>query len=113
MANSLKGKTVYVFHDNTGSQGQLVFSDNVSATYNVGGQSTSAKWGEKWMGNLCYLWVVFDNQTGIRIWGIQLTLDGEVIKGQGVSAMGNADPNDPGDSSFINDDLEINSSPRT
>ena len=46
MANSLKGKTVYVFHDNTGSQGQLVFSDNVSATYNVGGQSTSAKWGE-------------------------------------------------------------------
>ena len=112
MSNSLKGKKLYVLDG--GSQQILTFGNDTNGTVVVDMMSTNITCAESWNSNACYLWVVFDEQiqnSVIRIWGIKLTLDGNTISGNGMSALGNAMPQDLSNTTFINNDLTINSNP--
>ncbi len=104
--NTLKGTTWTVTHETSGSRGQLVLNGDTTGTYNNSPSSSPIVWAESWVGNYCYLWVVFKSSIDgnvIKIWGLQMTLQG----GAGMSAMGNATPADPANTSFMNDNLTI------
>ncbi|MBO6621218.1 MAG: hypothetical protein JJ892_02685 [Balneola sp.] len=116
MSNTLKNKTLYVFHENSGSQGVLTLSDSTKGTYKVGPSNSNVTWSEFWVGNKCALWVVINNQIEdniIRIWGFELNMNGDLIMGTGMSAFGNATPQDLSNTTYISDDLTIGSSPRS
>ncbi len=114
MDNTLKNKTLYVYNQTSGSQGVLTFGDDTSGTYKVGPSTNDITWAEKWAGDFCYLWVVWNQKiedSVILIWGIQLAMHGDTIMGTGMSANGNAYPQNLTDTSFQNDDLTISSNP--
>ncbi len=114
MSNSLKGKKLYVYIETPGSQQVITFGNDTKGTVEYGMMSTNITWAESWNGDSCYLWVVFDEQIQdsiIRIWGIELTSEGNTISGKGMSAFGNASPQDLSNTTFMNDNLKISSSP--
>jgi hypothetical protein len=106
--STLKNTKFTVSHLQSGSQGQLVLNGDTTGSYNVGPSQSNIVWSEVWYGNQCYLWVVFKNQIDdnvIRIWGAQLALNANTISGYGMAALGNANPQNPTDTSFQNDNL--------
>jgi hypothetical protein len=116
MLNTLKKKTLYVYHENSGSQGPLKLNDDTSGTYEVGQSLNNVTWSELWVGDKCALWVMFDEQIKdqiTKLWGFQLAMYGSSIMGTGMSALGNATPQDKTNTTFMNEDLTIGSSPKS
>lgn len=104
--NTLKGTNWIVTHEESGSRGVLSFNNDTTGTFTNGPSQSNIVWGETWVGNSCALWVVFKSnidQSIIRIWGIQMTMQG----GTGMSAFGNAQPQDLSNTTFINENLTI------
>ena len=95
-----------VTHETSGSRGELVLNGNTTGTYNTDVKQSPIVWGESWVGNYCALWVVFKSQIDdsiIRIWGIQTTMQ----SGTGMSAFGNAIPQDLSNTTFTNENLTL------
>ncbi len=103
MSDTLKNSKWIITSENTGSRGTLSFNNDTTGTYKPsGGSADPIVWGEFWNNGNCALWVVFKNQIDrncIRIWGIEMTMQG----GKGMGAFGNA-PNDTG---YVGDNLSI------
>ncbi|MCR9132838.1 MAG: hypothetical protein NXI08_09700 [bacterium] len=106
MANTLKNTKWTVTHNSNGSRGQLTLNDNTTGVFKVGPAQSNVTWCEKWDGNHCYLWVIFDDQiekNNVRIWGMQTTTE----EGYGMSAFGNSNPGDQDNTTFVNDFLTM------
>lgn len=104
--NSLKGTSWIVTYESNGSQGILTLNSNTTGSYKSGPSQHNITWAETWVGNYCALWVVFNkpiSENIINIWGLQLTMQG----GTGMSAFGNAMPQDLSNTTFVNDNLTI------
>lgn len=100
--STLQGTKWIVTHETSGSRGQLIFANNTTGTYN----QSPIVWGENWVNDNCALWVIFKSELDdsiIRIWGIQLNMQG----GTGISAFGNAIPQDLSNTTFLNENLTL------
>jgi hypothetical protein len=105
-SNTLQGTSWIIAHETSGSRGLLSLGSDTKGTYSVGGNSSPIVWGEMWNQGNCALWVIFKNHIDnnvIRVWGMNLTMQG----GTGVSADGNANPLDPNNTTFMNDNLTV------